>query len=367
MGTTSIEWTEKTWNPLRGCSPVSPGCKNCYAERIAARFSGPGQPFEGFAKWRTKSGAQDIAQEDLHLWAPGEREPAWTGKTALIPKKLIEPLSWTGRHRVFVNSMSDLFHEGFTFAEIATVFSIMAIGRHTYQILTKRIDRALEFFAWMEQREDQNLGTLGDLYGLHVSPMRMPEETFDDDRHPADDDLEAIYDAGWPLDNVWLGVSAENQRFYDERVPMLLRCPAAKRFVSYEPALGEVKLGLHKNSAAVAGHCVDINGDWWHEPGTCRDPICGGRCCAPVIDWVIVGGESGHEARVFDVAWARSVVEECKAAHVPVFVKQLGAKPQDARSGDQYVFAPVPLRLKSKKGGDIEEWPADLRIREFPA
>ncbi|MGH9462247.1 MAG: DUF5131 family protein [Vicinamibacteria bacterium] len=362
MGTTSIEWTEKTWNPLRGCSPVSPGCKNCYAERIAARFSGPGQPFEGFAKWRTKSGVQrDIAHEDLKLWAPGEREPAWTGKTALIPSKLTEPLSWASPTRVFVNSMSDLFHEGFTFAEIATVFAIMAIGRHTYQVLTKRIDRALEFFEWMEKR-DEPLGKLGDLYGLHVSPMRMPEEVWDDDRTNADDDLEAIYDAEWPLDNVWIGASVENQKYADLRLPVLEKVPAAKRFVSYEPALGNVSLKRWLHEV-----CADCGRDT-HDDGRCQ----GSRIHA--IDWVIVGGESGHGARAFDIGWARNVVEECKAAHIPVFVKQLGARPyydlplsMVFRGGVVPTTTRIDVDLKSKKGGDIEEWPVDLRIREFPS
>jgi len=359
MGTTSIEWTEKTWNPLRGCSPVSPGCKNCYAELIAARFSGPGQPFEGFARWRTKPGhsgpePRDIASEDLKLWAPGEREPAWTGKTALIPSKLTEPLTWRAPANVFVNSMSDLFHEGFTFAEIATVFSIMAIGRHTYQVLTKRIDRALEFFEWMEKRGEP-LGTLGDLYGLHVSPMRMPEEVYDDDHTHADDDLEAIYDAEWPLENVWLGVSAENQRFYDERVPVLLKCPAAKRFVSYEPALELVTFGKHLESRFDCGECGPrVAAD---EDGCCSS--CGADCRAIYgLDWVIVGGEAGPGARGFSIEWARSVVRECKESNTAVFVKQLGKSP--------YGLYPGAIVLRHKKGADIEEWPEDLRVREYP-
>ena len=358
MGTTSIEWTEKTWNPLRGCSPVSPGCKNCYAELIAARFSGPGQPFEGFAHWRAKNPTRAtlpfIAHEDLKLWAPGEREPAWTGKTALIPSKLTEPLTWSAPTHVFVNSMSDLFHEGFTFAEIATVFSIMAIGRHTYQVLTKRIDRALEFLDWMD-KHDEPLGKLGDFYGLTVSPMRMPDEVYDDDHTNADDDLEAIYAADWPLENVWLGVSVENQRFCDERVPVLLKCPAAKRFVSYEPALELVTFTPHLDSRFDCAECgPKVAAD---EDGCCT--ACGADC-KPFygLDWVIVGGESGPGARAFNIEWARSVVRECKHSSTSVFVKQLGQAPYGAYPG--------AIRLRDKKGGDIEEWPEDLRVRELP-
>jgi protein gp37 len=305
MGKTSIEWTQgddgelgKTWNPVRGCSPVSPGCKNCYAELIAARFSGPGQPFEGFAKWRLKSGhappfaveQHDIPNTNLPLFAPGEREPAWTGKIELLPKKLPEPLRWRKTSRVFVDSMSDLFHEGLTFEEIATVWSVMAAAtQHTFLVLTKRIERALAFLKWLEA-VDPN-ARMGDLYGLHVSHMRSPEVMYDDDDCPADYELAAIFDADWPLPNVWLGASVENQRFADERVPVLLRCAAAKRFISYEPALGPVDF---RPFLPPSGPCVP------------------GRPGQGLIDQIIVGGEAGPDARPFDVAWIPPVIAACR-------------------------------------------------------
>jgi protein gp37 len=373
MGKTSIQWTDRSWNCIRGCSPVSPGCKNCYAELIAARFSGPGQPFEGYAKWRLKSGyapagaveQHDIPHASLPLFAPGSREPAWTGKVALIAHKLVEPLHWQSPSRVFVNSTSDLFHEGLTFAEIATVFAVMAASpRHCFQILTKRIERAHEFLEWMEmERQGDVTGRLADLYGLHVAHMRSPEEMYDDEKCPADDDLEEIYEAEWPLENVWLGASVENQRYADERIPVLLRCPAAKRFVSYEPALELVTFSRWLDPTADGGEALPCA-----ECGSTSE--CGheGEAGATTLDWIIVGGESGPGARAFDVEWARSVLRECTTANVKVFCKQMGAAPYDSSKMDGPALdARGLLDLRDKKGGDMEEWPESLRIREFPS
>ena len=295
MSQTPIEWTDYVWNPTRGCSRVSEGCRNCYAERIAARFSqGFGDshkeqgPFAGYAI-RTDSG------------------PRWTGKVELIESKLLEPLHWKKPRRVFVNSMSDLFHENLPDESIDRVFAVMETTRHiTYQVLTKRAQRMREYLS--------NWRRAGSL--LKEQGRR-------------------------PLDNVWIGVSVENQATADERIPELLRTPAAIRFVSYEPALEQVNFTPFLDPVSFSIGLGMRRG----------------------IGWGIIGGESGPGARPFDIEWARNTIRQFKAAGVPLFVKQLGARPV-------WNFPNVSnsevAQLKDSKGGDWAEWPADLRVREFP-
>lgn len=347
MATTSIEWTDTTWNPVRGCSRVSPGCVNCYAERMAARFSGPGQPFEGLAK-RTSSG------------------PRWTGKVEMIGQRLLDPLGWRKPRRVFVNSMSDLFHEGLEDRRIDLVFGVMAITpRHTYQILTKRPERMLEYFSQPDIR-----GRVARAGARYLDPPAFPPYA----------------DTVWPLPNVWLGVSVEDQERADERIPPLLQTPAAVRFLSCEPLLGPVNLPKGLRSTRTIHVSADVQGMLrnrsfdclQHDDGrpmTRREAedelfalhakgvklIPAGPCegfdpqsgCPghpnPNLDWVIVGGESGPGARRMEVEWARSLVEQCRIADVPVFVKQMGSHGK-----------------VHPKGGDPSEWPEDLRVREFP-
>jgi protein gp37 len=366
MGKTSIEWTDVTWNPLRGCNRVSPGCQNCYAETIAARFSGEGQPFAGYAEWRTKSGHL-IAKGDETLWTPREREGRWTGAVSLIEDKLEEPLRWRKAQRVFVNSMSDLFHKGLRDEDRDRIFAVMAMCGLGDRHLCRRRDCDHEGF---------------DCEQGGSSPMPMPIQTFQVLTKRAEemhdylnhaDRWELIKEAArrvgwwsehldledevngvkWPLENVHLGVSIEDQDRADERVHQLLRTPAAKRFVSYEPALERVSFAPWLDTTTCDyGLCGFHSYD-----DDAGEPTCGGHPSR--IDWVIVGGESGPGARGFDLAWGRSVIAECKAARVPVFVKQLGARPGGAGEFE-YV-------LRSKKGGDWDEWPADLRVREFPS
>lgn len=274
---TSIEWTDKTWNPVRGCARVSPGCENCYAERMAHRFSGKGQPYEG-------------------LTVLGKHGPRWAGAARFVPDMLGEPLRWRKPQRVFVNSMSDLFHEDVTNEQIADIFQVMAKCRqHTFQILTKRPKRMVEWFGWMGKEATEE----------------------------------------WPLPNVWLGVSCESQKYADERIPLLLQTPATVRFISAEPLLGPVRLD-----------------------GFLR----GKESHSPFLDWVIVGGESGNGARICDIEWIRAIARQCSAAGVACFVKQLGSAAGIAALG-AYVRRP----MNDRKGGDINEFPADMRVREFPA
>lgn len=332
---TSIEWTESTWNPVRGCSRVSEGCRNCYAEEIAARFSGPGLPFEGFAK-RVNGDAR------------------WTGKVELIPKKLIEPLSWKEPRMIFVNSMSDLFHEdhlfntgGYGSTAIAAVFGIMAEAHwHTFQILTKRTERALSFYRWMESHGWRRTSVMHEAIKFFMG--------YDHPRRPA------VNNSTWPLPNVWLVASVEDQPNADKRIPELLECPAIVHGLSCEPLLGEINLRHIKVSPPdpepmlrpVIGYVNEIDA----LTGEFIQGRFGFRGSAK-IDWVIVGGESGRDARPCDLSLVRDIVAQCKGAGVPVFVKQLGAKPWDSNA---------PLYLRHGKGGDPAEWPADLRVRELP-
>jgi protein gp37 len=312
---TSIEWTDATWNPTRGCSRVSEGCRNCYAERMALRFMGPGQPFEGFAKV--------IAPRDS-LDRVGGRRNGWNGSVKLVPSKLDEPLRWRKPRRVFVNSMSDLFHEALSDVAIATVFGVMReTPEHTFQVLTKRAARMLTWTTGM--------------HGAHFS---------------------------LPLPNVWLGVSVEDQRTADERIPLLLQTPAAVRFISYEPALGPVDLRPYVALLDVL--CCPRCGFRTNRKTELDCPNDGVALGPDVrLDWVIVGGESGPGARPFDLAWARSIVYQCREASVPVFVKQLGA--QWARIGANHrQIGRHSAKRVSPKGGDPSEWPEDLRVREFP-
>ena len=282
MSKSKIEWTDRTWNPVRGCSRVSEGCRNCYAERIAARFSA-GQKedptncdpplceldpplsdktlgiFEGFAI-RTPSG------------------PRWTGKVELIESKLTEPLHWKKPQRVFVNSMSDLFHEALPDDAIGRVFAVMALCPHiTFQILTKRPERMLKFFAVDAAERVERI--LNRDYGCTMWTFK-----------PKGD---------WPLSNVWLGCSVEDQATADARIPLLLQTPAAIRFVSYEPALGPIS--FHGWIPFTRAAKEDSR-----------------------LDWIIAGGESGPGARPAHPDWFRRVRDQCQVSGVPFFFKQRG-------------------------------------------
>lgn len=304
---TGIEWTEDTWNPTTGCTKLSAGCANCYIERTP--------PF--------RIAGRKFVHGDIPLQFHADRLDA--------------PLHWKKPRRVFVNSMSDLFHEDVPDEFIDRVFAVMALcPQHTFQVLTKRAERMRDYMVALDRA------------------IRLPTNPFPRWRSEAEEilsvrgDTTTIVTAIWPLPNAWLGVSVENQHFADERIPLLLEMPAVVRFVSCEPLLGPVDL-----QEFVPGY------SWLRSEHPMDAPL----------DWVIVGGESGPQARPCDVAWVRSIVAQCKAAGVPVFVKQLGAAPF-YRTGEPF-NGPQQLhsdgeRLRNRKGGDPAEWPVDLRVREFP-
>lgn len=350
---TTIEWTDETWNPTRGCSRVDDdGCKNCYAMRMARRQSGPGAAYEGLTILRPKTAKR-----------PGVD---WSGKAVLVPDQLDQPLRWRKPRKVFVDSMSDLFHESLSFEEIATVFRVMAIAsRHTFQILTKRPQRALEFFGWVSSQQGAE-ATHHPRAVLHMAAARngLPFSVGPGETWPGP----------WPLPNVWLGVSVSNQKNAEERIPLLLECPAAVRFVSYEPALGPIdftslKYSRHYGTGLLNALTGEKRG---HVPNS---PL--GKAPSK-LDWVIWGGESGGSARPSQIIWARSTVTQCRAAGVAPFVKQLGLHPwvpqgeDPERWGeavawvDDPAVGPCELILSDRKGKNIDEWSADLQVREFP-
>lgn len=331
MATASkIEWTDCTWNPVIGCRHVAEGCRHCYAETMSKRLAAMGQ--KDYAGILTPEGK-------------------FNGKAITRPETLAEPLHWKKPRMVFVNSMSDLFHEDVPFEFVAAVFGVMAAcPQHTFQVLTKRPERALEFLEWASE----NIGE-PDYYARFFDGTGEAQQAFVDGR------LEPTSD--WPLKNVWLGVSIATQPDADKNVPIILKCPAAVRFVSAEPLIEAVSLSraLPCETCGGDGWMGDQHGRKW----ACED--CGGHEDAAGhgigrgLDWVIVGGESGPGARPCDIAWIRSIIEQCKAAGTACFVKQLGANP--IKGGE---FSKGPLLLRSTKGGDPAEWPDDLRIRQFP-
>lgn len=351
---TKIEWTDATWNPVIGCRHVSEGCRHCYAETMSKRLAAMGQ--EDYASILDANGR-------------------FSGKATTRPETLAEPLRWKKPRMVFVNSMSDLFHEDVPFEFVAAVFGVMAAcPQHTFQVLTKRPERALKFFEWCEGRDSCNGPS--DLCVQHAHETQSVIDAHKDWEHVCEGDP-----PDWPLKNVWLGVSVATQADADKNIPILLKCPAAVRFVSAEPLIEAVNL---RELNAVATAVRD------GKPLVVRDQVdaLGGVGGGPLamllgygekraaLDWIIVGGESGPSARPCDIAWIRSIVEQCKAARVPCFVKQIGALPVIDKA-DIYEAANAGVRiprgqkvaafnLKDRKGGDPNEWPEDLRVREFP-
>ncbi|WP_263418697.1 DUF5131 family protein [Terriglobus albidus] len=338
----NIEWTGETWNPIAGCTPISPGCVNCYAKKMAHRLALMGQ---------TKYQGLTILQ-GKHAY--------WTGKIAEDRKdKLVGPLARKKRTIYFVNSMSDLFHESVTDEQIDRIFAVMALTpQHTYQVLTKRADRMLKYLSLENPRY-----TARRVFDAAEKINPRQGYRFDCD----------IY---WPLDNVWLGVSVENQHYANLRIPDLLRTPAAVRFISAEPLIEQINLdeielpSQYNLTITVPGTISALTRD--HEDRFYQAPSS--------LDWVIVGGESGVGARPFNVEWAYRIVQQCKSAGVPVFVKQMGAKPYQTHGEKPYGLwsgirtKPVRLEdrlchtigLKHRKGGLMSEWPEAFRVRQMP-
>lgn len=289
-----IEWTEATWNPIVGCSKVSPGCQNCYAERMATRLIAMGQE-----KYRGTV-------------ASGK----WTGVINFDERVLEEPLRRKKPTRYFVNSMSDLFHENIPHQSILKILAVIAASpQHTFQILTKRPQRMLKFFTITSIQEQL-------VDALEVLAAKNGW-------------CHAHDDFAWPLPHLWLGVSAENQKTANKRIPYLLSIPAAVRFLSCEPLLGPIDLK---------------------------------KASFENVDWVIIGGESGPGARPLHPDWVLSLRDQCQASKIPFFFKQWGAfKPICPVYGDdeaqEWLDASYAHNLNPEKtrivfnSGHCHNWP----------
>jgi protein gp37 len=326
MGKTSIEWTEETWNPVTGCTKVSEGCRHCYAETMHNRFA------EHLASSKPAVAATTVIADDHNGSGPRVRARRFN-EVFCHEDRLEQPLHWRKPRRVFVNSMSDLFHEAVPNAFIDRVFAVMALcPQHVFQVLTKRPERMRRYLSC-------RLGQIADV----VMSMRKDNRPVGPLPH---------LDGGeqwWPLANVWAGASAEDQKTLGERWYHLRLTPAAVRFLSLEPLIEE----------------VDFQPMYEYlDSETLLLP-----------DWVIVGGESGPKARPCDVAWIRSVVDHCDDAGVPCFVKQLGSRPVFDAAVDDTSRLPKRskgrnrgdrIAFRSHKGNDPAEWPEDLRVREYP-
>ncbi len=274
-----IEWTDATWNPVTGCTKLSAGCKNCYAERMAHRLAG-----------RCGYPQADPFAVTLH------------------PERLEEPLRWRKPRMVFVCSMSDLFHEDVPDEFIASVFAYMRVAHwHLFQVLTKRPKRMADLLL-----SDDFWGLYSDMsYEAQDAAEEILGNRGEFSVHKRrTDDIRTLDWEVWPIPNVWLGVSCENQSAACERIPHLERCPAAKKFLSLEPLLGETNF--------------DYAG----------------------IDWVIVGGESGPKARPMRADWVRSIRDQCVKAQVPFFFKQWGGRNKKAagRELDGRTWNEMPRR-----------------------
>lgn len=345
-GSSSIEWTDSSWSPVVGCTRVSAGCDHCYAVRQTRRLEAMGE------------------EKYAGLVNPGKGH--FNGVARLHAPSLDWPLRWRGSKvakaegrpsRIFVNPMSDLFHEALSNEAIAAVFGVMAAcQQHTFQVLTKRPERMREWFEWVNRAGN---GLVSAWYVTDAYKAAIPSGSVIAPaigRALAGAQRRLI----WPLSNVWLGVSVEDQATADERIPHLLATPAAVRFVSYEPALGPVDFRNVNDAKRVSFKLSGGVEDNFLEIDALQS--------SPGLDWIIVGGESGPGARRFDLDWARSTVAQCKAAVIACFVKQLGAQPFVSDSArDWSVGAPDgTFKIRDRKGGDWSEWPEDLRVREFP-
>jgi protein gp37 len=339
---TGISWTDSTWSCVRGCSRVSPGCEHCYAEQIAGRFSNEGAAWHGFAERKLVT-----LGKKQHL------EGRWTRKVELVPSALTIPLKWRTGRRIFVNSTSDTFHEKLSNEDIAAIFGVMAAcPQHRFQVLTKRAKRMYEWFEWLRldgAGSDQAWDVRAFTVWKHAKDAIARTGAAIESSDWNNKFMDAVHKVKWPLENVELGVSTEDQDAADERIPWLLKSPAAFRFVSAEPLLGPIdfhaiqipdeRSGLH--FSALQRHHDDRYGQ--------SDTI---------IDLIIAGCESGRGARKCDVRWLRSLRDQCSGAGVKYFLKQAVDQPRDPPTDMTSSRPPIEEGIGSKrKGGGVIELP----------
>ena len=304
---TKIEWTDATWNPITGCSVVSPGCTNCYAMRLAG------------SRLRTHESRAGLTKDS-------KAGPVRTGEVRFNAQWIADPLKWRRPRMIFVCAHGDLFAEGVPDAWIDQVFAVMALcPQHTFQVLTKRPERMRDYLTAVDK------DALRDRWYRAVPAGKWPVSVAEAYAaiHPhASDEARAAYNRAapiWPLTNVWLGVSVEDQKRANERIPVLLETPAALRWISAEPLLGRVYIPEYM-------------------PNPLWDGIPSWK--QPTIDWVVAGGESGQHARAAHPDWFRSLRDQCAAASVPFHFKQWGN------------WHPAPWKLTREEGETVNAYKA---------
>jgi protein gp37 len=289
-----IEWTDASWNPIRArnlktgkigwhCEHATTGCEFCYSEGFNLRL-GTGLSFK-----------------------PGHRSDV---ELFLSDDMMALPLRWKKPRKIFVCSMTDLFADFVPDEWIDRVFAVMALcPQHTFQVLTKRAERMRNYVTAAFKGERPIASAATELRGSIIGGIQALSAWFDHD-----------HDDPRPMANVWLGVSCERQQEADERIPLLLQTPAAIRFISAEPLLGPMDLWNGDPDPRLGGHKATTTflGDWW-PAGAPK-----GASCNHGVDWIIVGGESGRNARPVHPDWVRSLRDQCSAAEVPFFFKQWG-------------------------------------------
>jgi protein gp37 len=302
---TAIEWTDSTWNPIRArniatggighfCVHASEGCRNCYAERMQPRF-----------KNAIRFAAQDRDKVKIYL----------------DEAVLTQPLRWKRPRKIFPCSMTDLFGDWVPDAWIDRMFAVMALcPQHTFQVVTKRPERMRDYSKTKRHEPGATISSVKLPPIEHISNAAAAI-CMSDARPSGIVTLGHAIDAvatvmeRWPLPNVWLGVSAEDQKTAGQRIPILLDTPAAIRFISAEPLLGPVDVQKYLIGHEDNGIVIDKAG--WH-PGGCTS-------WTPALDWVIAGGESGPKARPSHPDWFRALRDQCQAAGVAFLFKQWGA------------------------------------------
>ena len=367
MNKTSIEWTHRpetggegfTWNPIRArnketgkvgtfCTHASPGCLNCYAEAINKRFG-----------------------NGLEFNVPNLEKIEFFMSQKILEAPLRKNLPCT----IFGGDMNDMFHESIPDEFIDRAVTVVALAQwHTFQFLTKRAERMMRYFqalTWDRICECANQNWEGGQHGVGAYNLCSVAHLGSKKRIALGDWTSYQRLAKPPLPNLWLGVSCESQKYADERIPLLLQTPAVVRFLSVEPMLESVRLdecapyvlnGDESNPGILNAFTAQC-----HHPLTVK--VAPPKTASPDgISWVICGGESGPGARPFNLAWAESLQEQCKAAGVVFFMKQVGSRPVlgDIKfpNGDS---GKLMLPTENRKGGDPAEWPEHLRVREFPA
>ncbi|WP_100904485.1 DUF5131 family protein [Nostoc flagelliforme] len=301
---TNIEWTDETWNIIVGCSRISSGCQQCYAATAAKS-----PRLQQFPQYQAVS--------------------IWDGTVQFVESQLIKPLHWKKPKNIFVCSMADLFHENVPFEWIDQVMAVIALcPQHTFQVLTKRPERALEYFSqqslwvkWYEAAQNFLWDAIGEKFGELINLQQY------------------FIGQPFPLPNVWLGASTENQQMANKRIPILLQIPCSVRFLSCEPLLEDIDL---RQGGAIQ-KLISDSYEW--------------ELVNEDIQWIVVGGESGPNSRPCHIEWLESIVQQCQQSNTKVFVKQLGANA---------IFGGQQFKTRNKKGGDIEEFPEYLKVRELP-